>query len=470
MRLGPRESVAALHPKILQHARDAVGVFEREPGLLRREARAEFVGLRRGQRRIHVELREHARLSGQLLRELQPRCAVVVDAVGFEMREVFRELLAGPLVVRLFRQLLVAPHSQDFFRRLHHLPAPRHPPRRAHADDVFALHRHGEIARVRVPVPRRVVHHRHPLALLILPAVDDGILLVRQPHAMVVAAAFLRLEAPLDRRRPLALHQRAIEDAPRRVDVQLHVHRRHRERLAVVVEAARRRVRREARHIEIHARQVADGVAVFVAIQPPQHHRPVAPHQLRAHELRGHPVHRRRDLRGVRLLLLFRRHLVAVQHIHHAAPFLLRQHVEEVLRQPRVHPEIALLLFRPVALHAVVFEKRHHLLRKARRIRNRRRLLRGRSGARKQKREEKTTRHKTPRSVIAIRFLASRFWDGIRQGHDAGARGQPRHEMDHARAFRRPHFVTRKQRKILLKSAHPSLDFLPYPSRNSTHL
>ena len=84
--LRTREGVGFLHPKIFQHARDVVSVIEFHAGGLLREARGDFVNLRRGLRRVHVQLGDDLRLAAEGDRNLQAGRAVIIHPVRFEVR------------------------------------------------------------------------------------------------------------------------------------------------------------------------------------------------------------------------------------------------------------------------------------------------------------------------------------------------------------------------------------------------
>ena len=242
--LRARKLVAPLHPEILQHRRHVVGVGEIHARRLRGEMRPHHILLRRGFRGRDVHLRDDPRRPREMLRELQPRRAVVVHAMRLEMPQVIVHLALMPVLPRrVLRVFLVAPFFQDRPRRSHHLRALRHPARRANAQEVVALHRHLEIAEADALVPRLVMDHREAILRRIFAVVEqDVIFAALHPVAIRALRIFLRLEAPLDRLRLRALDQRAVENLPRRRVVEFDLQRRNRERLTDVVEAAGGRV------------------------------------------------------------------------------------------------------------------------------------------------------------------------------------------------------------------------------------
>ena len=87
------------------------------------------------------------------------------------------------------------------------------------------------------------------------------------------AIALMKSHGLAHRLGPLGRDDGAGEDKLRRLHVFLHLRGREHERRAVVVEAVVERVVREtSREIAMDIEQVRDGVLVFGAVHPPQHH------------------------------------------------------------------------------------------------------------------------------------------------------------------------------------------------------
>ena len=225
------------------------------------------------------------------------------------------------------------------------------------ANHVVPLVLHAEVARVEMPIPRVVVHHFEGSLDAVLRAVNDRVLAVVS-NAAVIAVTDFRLEPPLDRRRLVSFHEGAIKNLASRVEIQFGVHRRHRESLAVVVEATGSRLLREARYVEIDSRQIADRVAVLVPIESPQHDLPITPNDLGPRDLLGDPIDHFRDLVRLGLRLLLGRHLVAVEHVDDLTPFLFGRRVEKVGLQMPLQMELALLFHLTMTANAVLLEER----------------------------------------------------------------------------------------------------------------
>ena len=124
------------------------------------------------------------------------------------------------------------------------------------------------------------------------------------------------------------------------------------------VEALRGRVGREFAHIDLHAEQFAERVAVFTPVQPPHGDHTL----LIAQALPGRDHHVRQIVQEIRLRHAFRlffvvgRHGARVQLVEHLLPALRRFERGDGERQI-VHAEAALLLLLVVAFAAVFFEQ-----------------------------------------------------------------------------------------------------------------
>ena len=262
------------------------------------------------------------------------------------------------LSLRVVLHLVFKTVVEEFASRLDDLRSRRSFASRMDADHIVPLVLHPEVTRVEMPIPRVVVHYLEGSLDAVLRAVNDRVLAV-VTDATVIAVTDLRLEPPFDRRWLVPLHEGAVEDFASGVEIQLGVHRRHGESLAVVVEATGCRLLREARYVEIDSRQIADRVAILIPVEPPQHDLPISPNHFRPRELLGDPIDHFRDLVRLGLRLFLGRHLVAVENIHDLAPFLFGRLVEEVGLQMPLQMELALLLHFTVATDAVLFEERH---------------------------------------------------------------------------------------------------------------
>ena len=368
--LRTRKLIASLHPEILQHFWNIIRVVQPDARAGRREKRTHFVSLRRGLRRVHIQLRNLARRASEMLYNLHARRTVLVHPVSGEMLHATRKSFVVILrALRILRHLIIAPLAENRLCRLHHSRPIRHPPCGAKPHHILAIHRHFEIAEPHAFIPRLVMHHRHPVHRRIFPVVQDDIILPHL-HPIPVAAEriFLRLKMPFDRLRLHALHQRAVQDLPRRRVVKLHLHRRNRQRLPDIIKAPSRRVLREFfRRLKVHAHKIANRIVVLRAIHPAQHHTRRALRDFRPRQLLLQPLRkpRRRLLR--RLLLVLRRHLMTTHGIHHFLPLRSDRWVRKIIRQ-RIQPQLPLLLLRPMTSRAVLFNKRLHHLRKPRRI------------------------------------------------------------------------------------------------------
>ena len=368
--LRPRELILPLHPEILEHLWDVVCVVELQSRFRRRKECAHFVSLRRGLRRIDIQLRELARRPAEMLRYCHARRTVVIHPMRGKMLHPASERIIRVFrTFRILRQLIIAPLAEDRLCRLHHSRPIWHTPRRAKPHDILAIRRNLEIAEPNAFVPRLVMHHGESALRRVLPVVQDDI--IRAPlHAIAVAAEciFLRLKAPLDRLRLGALHQRTVQDLPRRRVVKLHLHRRNRQRLPDIIKAPCRRVLREFfRRLKVHTHQIADRIIVLPAIHPAQHHTRRALCNLRLRQFLLQPFHKPGGSLGCRLLFILRRHLVTVYGIYHLLPLPRDRRVRKIIRQ-RIQPQLPLLLLRPMTRRAVFLNKRLHHLRKARRI------------------------------------------------------------------------------------------------------
>ena len=124
------------------------------------------------------------------------------------------------------------------------------------------------------------------------------------------------------------------------------------------VEALRGRVGREFAHIDLHAEQLAERVAVFAAVQPPHGDGAL----LIAEAPPGRDHHVRQIVQKVRLRDAFRllfvvgRHGARIQLVEHLLPALRRFERGDGERQI-VHAEAALLLLLVVAFAAVFFKQ-----------------------------------------------------------------------------------------------------------------
>ena len=134
--------------------------------------------------------------------------------------------------------------------------------------------------------------------------------------------------------------------------------RRHEEVRAHGIKRPRATIRRQLRHIDLHAEQFPKRVFVFATIQPPHRDHPLSIAKTpprRHHHIRQ--IIEEIRLRGTRrLLFILRRHVARVHRIQHLLPLLRDLDIRDRQRQI-IHAELPFLLFRPVAAHAVLFKK-----------------------------------------------------------------------------------------------------------------
>ena len=138
--------------------------------------------------------------------------------------------------------------------------------------------------------------------------------------------------------------------------------RREREHRADALEAvpARVFVERAGRiDIEVHAEQIVNRVAVFLAAEAVVRHGTAIGHarRLAFFDARGNPVGDFPQFGGLGLRFLFWRHLAGVDAKQNFGPALGVRQVIEIGGQ-RVHAEVALLLLLAVAAEAVLGEER----------------------------------------------------------------------------------------------------------------
>ena len=133
---------------------------------------------------------------------------------------------------------------------------------------------------------------------------------------------------------------------------------RHEEIRAHGIKRPRATIRRQLRHIDLHAEQLTQRVFVFTPIQPPHRDDPLLIAKTpprRDHHVRQ--IIEKIRLRGTRgLFLILWRHVARVHRIQHLLPLLGDLDIRDRQRQV-IHTELALLLFRSVTAHAVLVEK-----------------------------------------------------------------------------------------------------------------
>ena len=172
---------------------------------------------------------------------------------------------------------------------------------------------------------------------------------LEREHAGVTVSPAIGSEAGergLERRRTV---DRGARDRVGGGQILLHQHRREREHVGDVVEPVAGVVLRKiVGGPEIDAEQLADGVVVFRAVQPPRRHtaRIRRRDPIDARELALEPAGDALPLLLVRLVLFHRRHLAAPEHPDHVFPVvalidqrvgrLERLKVQAVLRLPLV--------------------------------------------------------------------------------------------------------------------------------------
>ena len=164
---------------------------------------------------------------------------------------------------------------------------------------------------------------------------------------------FLEVESALDHPRPRPVGDRRVERQVRRLQVSLHQERRRVKRLAHVVEAVRRGVRREPLlEVEVHPQEVAQRVLVLDAVEPAEHRATVAG-RVGAGSDRAKD---RLEFLRLGLLLLPGRHLAATDAVVDQAPAFAGCGED-------VEPQPLLGLLGAVAIDAVADEEALDLLR-----------------------------------------------------------------------------------------------------------
>ena len=211
-----------------------------------------------------------------------------------------------------------------------------------HANQVFAIHRKPvrDVRRIGQAQARLVVRLGH----------------LRRLHdlAWTGVLAFERRLARLG-----AEHRRA-RDSLGGQQVPLHQHRRHREHVADVVEPVARVVlRKVVGRTEVDAEQIADGVVVFGAVQPPDRHPARIGHgrPVNALEFEVDPARHGGQRVGMRSRIVFRRHLAGADLGERLLP-QVRVARDRVHRLKRREVQPAALATVVVARKAGVFEKR----------------------------------------------------------------------------------------------------------------
>ena len=230
----------------------------------------------------------------------------------------------------------------------------------ASADHVGAGHRHAEIPRPGRLVPLIVPYHG-PVPLIAASTVDDGVVVVVEPHAHAVHRPGLRVEPPADLLGSRPLDQSPVEDLIRRVEILLDLHGRHREGAAVVVEAARGRILGKGRRVEVDADEIADRVPILRPVEPAQHDRLFPIRHLGGHRLLRNPIDHRGSLGGIGLRPVLRGHLMGVEDVDDLPPLAAFPRSGEVGAEVlSCDREIPLGFLPDVALGAVLAKKRHH--------------------------------------------------------------------------------------------------------------
>ena len=379
--LRPGKAVLALHPEIFQHGGNVIGIAEPESGLFRIEMGPHFINDGLVLRSIDIHFADHKGRAAKMLGELHPGRAVVVHPVGGKVLQAPLPFLVVILSAgRVFGRLLITPFRQDNPRRLHHRPAVRHPASCPEAHHILTFLRNAEIPEPYLLVPRIPLNHRKSVFRRVVPIIEQDVLTItRHAEAVGPQRIFLRLKAPSHHGGPGTVHEGPVENLPGGGVIQLHLQRRHRERLADIVKPTGRRVfRKRFRSPEIHPHEVPDGIVIFRPVHAAQHHAARSLAQLRLRQPRLQPRREPTRRNGVRRRLLLRRHLVAIDRIHHFLPFFRRQRITEIGRQ-RVEPQLPFLFVRTVAFHTVLLEKGLDRPPKSRRIRQGPRFRRHRS-------------------------------------------------------------------------------------------
>ena len=148
----------------------------------------------------------------------------------------------------------------------------------------------------------------------------------------------------------LGIRQHAFGDEARSLEVSHDLMRRHQVSLAKLVEPVLHVVgRQQAGEIKIHAEQIPHRVGVLSTSEPLE-----CGERALGQDALLQPLHRLRPHSGLGLGRFFRRHLAGLQHIGHGLQQLLIR-AKHIHRPIQAH--LALLLFRAVALDAVLREE-----------------------------------------------------------------------------------------------------------------
>ena len=207
---------------------------------------------------------------------------------------------------------------------------------------------------------------------------------------------------------PVPLHEglggihgdRLLRDLLSGGEILFHEHRRQREHVADVVEAEANFVVRKILRLVIDPDQIADGVLVFLAIQPADRHlaRIARAGALRLRELAVDVVQHGLALRLGRLRFLLGRHLARFDQLHHLLPNLAVFLELRVLRVGQ-QIQIALLLFVVVTIEAEFLKHRLDVL--PQRHRSSRRLRRRKGGGDRDQKTGYRKLHRWPGTIHA---------------------------------------------------------------------
>ena len=287
----PGKILVVLDPLVFRHRGNFVGVVQRHAGRLRCKPHRKLDDLRSVSRPFDIEHGDRPGLRAQAGAQFQPRWTVVVDRVGFEVLHVLvvlRLKIAGG--IWSFGEIFVESLLEKRFGRLEDVVSRRPAVRDPGSDGVGARGGHSEVPGTDSPLPA-VEADRDPVAFVcVVATVDDRIVLIVEADVVGIRRPGRWIKSPANLLGLLSLDERPVENLVRSSQILLDLHRRHRERPAVVVEAACGRILRKRRRIEIDPDEVADRVPVFRSVEPAEDDRLLPFRNLGSHRLLRDPV------------------------------------------------------------------------------------------------------------------------------------------------------------------------------------